>query len=152
MAETFEDRLMADLKDAMRAGDVVRRETIRLLRSALHNARIEQERPLTEAEEQAVLARQIKQRRESIDEFQRGGRQDLVAKEQQELRVLETYMPAQLGSEEIEAEARKAIAATGAQGPREQGKVMAWLAPRLRGKADLKQVGQVVLRLLTEQA
>lgn len=146
----FEDRLMDDLKDAMRAGDQVRRETIRLLRAALHNARIEQGRPLTEAEELAVLQRQVKQRRESIEEFRRGGRQDLADREAQELAILERYLPTQLSPDEIEAEVRQAVTATGARGPREQGKVMSWLAPRLRGKADLSEVSRVVQRVLAE--
>jgi uncharacterized protein YqeY len=142
---------MDDLKHAMRAGETVRRETIRLLRSALHNARIEQGRPLSGDEELAVLQRQVKQRRESIEEFRKGGRQDLVDKEQQELAILEAYLPAQMGAGEIEAAVRQAIAETGASGPREQGKVMAWLAPRLRGKADMGQVSQVAQRALGEQ-
>ena len=147
----LEERLMADLKDAMRSRDSIRLETVRLLRSALHNARIEQGRPLTADEELAVVSRQIKQRRESIEAFEGAGRADLAAKERRELAVLEAYLPPQMGLAEIEAEVRQAIQATGARSPREQGRVMAWLAPRLRGRADLGQIGQVVQRLLSER-
>ncbi len=146
----LEHRLIEDLKDAMRKGDVLRRETIRFLRAAIHNEEIEKGRPLTDAEAHGVIARLIRQHRESIQEFRKAGRTDLVEKEEAELRILESYMPKLMSREEIEAAVRQAIQETGAASARDQGKVMARLAAQLRGKADLAEVSQVVREVLTE--
>ena len=145
------ERLEADQRDAMRIGHTLRLSTIRLLRSAIHNAEIERGGSLSEQElVDGVLARQIRQRREAIAEYQKAGRQDLVDREEAELQVLLAYQPEQLSPIEVEALVRATIAEVGATEPREQGKVMGRLAPRLRGKADLSAVGQLVQRLLAE--
>ena len=150
---SVQDRLEADQREAMRSGHALRLNTIRLLRSAIHNEEIERGRPLTEQEVvEGVLARQIRQRRESIAEFQKAGRQDLVDREEAELQVLLAYQPEQLSEVEVEALARATIGEVGAAGPRDQGKVMGKLASQLRGKADLGAVGQLVQRLLVERA
>jgi uncharacterized protein YqeY len=149
----FRERLEADQRDAMRSGHALRLNTIRLLRSAIHNEEIERGRPLTEQEVmETVLARQIRQRRESIAEFQKAGRQDLVDQEEAELQVLLAYQPEQLSAVEVEALVRATLDEVGAAGPRDQGKVMGKLAAQLRGKADLGAVGQLVQRLLAESA
>jgi uncharacterized protein len=149
----FQERLEADQRDAMRSGHALRLNTIRLLRSAIHNEEIERGRPLTEQEVmETVLARQIRQRRESIAEFQKAGRQDLVDQEEAELQVLLAYQPEQLSAVEVEALVRATLDEVGAAGPRDQGKVMGKLAAQLRGKADLGAVGQLVQRLLAESA
>ena len=149
----FQERLEADQRDAMRSGHALRLDTIRLLRSAIHNEEIERGRPLTEQEVmETVLARQIRQRRESIAEFQKAGRQDLVDQEEAELQVLLAYQPEQLSAVEVEALVRATLDEVGAAGPRDQGKVMGKLAAQLRGKADLGAVGQLVQRLLAERA
>jgi len=155
----LEARLTEDLKAAMRSGDVIRRETIRYLRTALKNEQIalktvdpvSQERPpLTEEEELAVLQRVIKQHRDSIAEFARGNRPDLVAKEQAELEILLEYLPSRpLSTSEIEAAARAAIAELGVSGARGQGAVMRRLAAELRDRADMREVSQIVQRLLS---
>lgn len=149
----LKERLEADQREAMRAGQSLRLSAIRLLRNAIHNEEIACGRPLTDEEiVNTVLARQIRQRRESIAEFQKAGRQDLVDREEAELQVLLAYQPEQLSPLEIEALVRATISEVGATGPRDQGKVMGRLAPQLRGKADLGAVGQLVQRLLAEAA
>jgi uncharacterized protein YqeY len=148
----LEERLMADLKDAMRNRDEVRVSTIRFARAALANEAIDKRRALTEDEVIAVLTRQVKQRRESIEEFGRGNRQDLVDKEQAEMEILLSYLPKQMSREEIAEAARAAIQEAGASGPTDFGKVMSRLAPALRGRADGKLIGEVVRELLAGRA
>lgn len=145
---SLSERLMADLKDAMRNGQEIRKSTIRMARSAIHNEEIEKRRPLTDEEVLGVLSRQVKQRRESIEEFTKGNRMDLVAKEQEEMDIILDYLPQQLSREEIAAAASEAIQEVGAQGAGDFGKVMSRLAPRLKGRADGRQIGEVVRELL----
>lgn len=146
---SLQERLDADLKEAMRRGDAVRRSVIRLAKAAIHNAEIAEGSPLTEAGVTAILLREVKQRRESIAEYRKGNRQDLVAQEEAELAVLWEYLPKQLSRDEIVAEARKIIAETGAQGPADKGKVMGRLMAQLTGKADGREVSEVVSELLS---
>lgn len=129
---------------------MTRRETLRLALNALHNQEIELRAPLDEPGIVAVLQKQAKQRRESIDAFEKAGRADLVAKERAELAVIQSYLPTQLGREEIAERAKRVIADVGASSPREQGKVMQRLMPELKGQADGKLVAQVVSELLSE--
>jgi uncharacterized protein len=146
----LKERLEADQRDAMRSGHSLRLNTIRLLRSAIHNAEIERGGELSDQDLETALARQIRQRREAIAEYQKAKRQDLVDREEAELQVLLAYQPEQLSPIEIEALVRSVIAEVGATGPRDQGKVMGRLAPQLRGKADMGAVGQLVQRLIAE--
>lgn len=142
------DQMMADLKDAMRNHQEIRLSTIRMARAAIINEQIEKRRPLEEAEVLSVLVRQVKQRRESIEEFGKGNRPDLVAKEQAEMEVLLGYMPQQMTREEIEQRARATVQQVGATGPNDFGKVMSKLAPELKGRADGKVISEVVRGLL----
>ena len=174
------ERLTADLMDAMRAGDAVRRDELRGLiaqlkaeqqtkltrtlskqglilhgdnavLSAAQQAEIDHLRgsvALSDDEAQAVLAMRVKQHRQSIDGFRQGKRDDLVKVEEAQLAVDEAYLPTQLGAAEVEQAIQAAIAESGAQGPREQGKVMSLLSARLRGKADMKAVAARVQGLL----
>jgi hypothetical protein len=144
----IQERLVSDLKDAMRSGDVERREAIRMLRSALHNEEIDRRRPLTEPETQAVVSRLVKRHRESIDQFRQGNRPDLVLHEEAQLAALEPYLPRLMPRDQIEAEVRAALAESGASGPRAQGQIMSVLASRLRGKADMGEVSSVLRELL----
>ncbi len=148
----IEERLMADLKDAMRAGDTERREAIRMLRAALKNEQIELGHPLSQAEAEAVVSRVARRHRESIDQFRQGNRPDLIAHEEAQLAALEPYLPQMMSREQIVAEVRSVVAEIGASGPRAQGQIMAELAPRLRGKADLKVVSSVVRELVEADA
>ena len=133
---SLKDQLSADLKEALKEGDEIRKGTIRLLMSVVHNAEIEKGESLDDAGVLGLIAKQVKQRRESAEEFRKGGRQDLVDKEEAEAVILQKYLPPAMPRDEIEAAARKVIAEVGAQGPRDMGKVMGPLAAQLRGRAD----------------
>jgi uncharacterized protein YqeY len=143
-----EERFREELKTAMRGGDTLRRDVIRFALSALNYEEKAKLRPLEEEEKVAVLQRQAKQRRESIDEFKKGNRQDLVDKESAELRLLEEYLPALMDRDAITQHARQAIQDVGAAGPGDRGKVMGRLMPQLRGQADGNAVNEVVSELL----
>ncbi len=145
---TLKEQLQADLKDALRQNDRLRRSVLRLSLAALHNAEISAGQELDEAAAVGVLAKQAKQRKESIEEFRRGNRQDLVEKEEAELAVLSAYLPQQASREEIAEAARQVIQETGASEPRDLGKVMPVLMEQLRGRADGREVNEVVRELL----
>ncbi|MBU6423827.1 MAG: GatB/YqeY domain-containing protein [Chloroflexota bacterium] len=147
MAE-LKARIESDMRASVKAQDVVRRDTLRFALAAVHNEEVERRRELTDEEIVGVLAKQAKMRRESIEAFGKGGRADLVAKETAELRVIEGYLPQQMGRDEIASLARAAIADTGAASPQEQGKVMQKLMPQLKGRAEGKVVAEVVASLL----
>ncbi len=147
---SLKETLPVELKDALRAGDKIKLGTIRLILSAVNYAEIDQQKQLDDPGVHAVIAKMIKQRKESIEAFKAGNRQDLVDVEQAELNVLESYMPKQLTRDEIKAEAKKVIAEVGANKPQDMGKVMGKLTPMLRGKADGKEVAAVVTELLKQ--
>ncbi len=142
------EQLMDDQKDAMRKRQEVRLSAIRMARAAIINESIDKRRPLTDAEVLVVLSRLVKQRRESIEEFTKGNRPDLVAREQEELDLMLSYMPKQMSRDEIAEAARATIQQVGATGPGDFGKVMSKLAPELKGRADGRLVGEVVKTLL----
>jgi uncharacterized protein YqeY len=152
---SLREQLSNDLKEAMRNRQETRKRTLRSVIAALKQAETEldasgQRRQLDDEDILALIAKQAKQRQESITEYQKASRQDLVDEEQAELEILEEYLPRQLTREEIETEARKVIAEVGASGPRDIGKVMRPLMDRLRGRADGREVNQVVRELLAE--
>ena len=147
---SLKDKISDDLKQALRESDDVRKRTLRLLLAAVHNAEIEKGGPLDDSGALAVIAKQAKQRRESAEEFRKGGRQDLVEREEAEEAVLQTYLPAAMSREEIAAAARKVIAEVGAQGPRDVGKVMPVLVKQLAGRAEGSEISAVVRELLAE--
>jgi uncharacterized protein YqeY len=145
---TLRERIQADLNHAVRARDEPRKVALRLLTAALHNADIEAGRPIDDAALVALIQRQVKQRRESIVEFERGGRQDLADRERAEIRVLEAYLPQQADPAEIEAAARAIIAETGAAGTKDIGRVMPALMKQFAGRADGRAINEIVRRLL----
>jgi uncharacterized protein YqeY len=145
---SLKDRLREDLTAAMRSGDVLRRDTLRLVANAAYNLEKRNQRPLSEDELLAVLAREVKTRRESVEAFRNGGREDLATKEEAEIAIVAGYLPAALSDEEIRALISEAIAATGAATARDLGKVMGWLSPRTRGRADGKRVSELVAQAL----
>ncbi len=133
-------RINDELKAAMRSGDAGRRDAIRLVLAAMKQREVDERKDLADADIVGIIDKMIKQRRESIVQFEKGGRQDLADKEKFELDVLQTYMPQALSEAEIDAALAAAIQETGAQGPADMGKVMAALKPRLAGRADMSQV------------
>ncbi|HSP55900.1 MAG TPA: GatB/YqeY domain-containing protein [Dehalococcoidia bacterium] len=145
---SLKDQLAEDLKDAMRQGDETRKTAIRLTIAAIKNAEVAAIKQFEDPDVIGIIAKQAKQRRESIEEFEKANRQDLVDKEAAELKVLEAYLPAQMGRDEVVAEARKVIEEVGAKGPPDKGRVMATLMPRLAGRADGKLVNEAVTDLL----
>ncbi len=142
------ERLQEDLKNAMKSGDARRRDTLRLISSAIKQVEVDSRAMLSEEQVYGVLVSEAKKRRESITEALKAGRQDLVDKEQGELDVIESYLPKQLTREELEAEVRKAIEEAGARTAKDMGNVMKILMPRVRGRADGKLVNEVVKSLL----
>lgn len=132
----------------MRGGDSLRRDTLRMAASAAYNVEKRNQHPLTEDEFLAVLTREVKTRRESVEAYTTAGRQDLADKEQAEIDILAEYLPQALTEAEIAALIDEAIAATGATSARDLGKVMGWLSSRTRGRADGKVVSGLVARTL----
>jgi uncharacterized protein len=137
-----------DVKNAMRAGDTRRRDALRLLTAALKQKEVDERKTLSDADVVAVIEKMIKQRRDSVAQFEQGGRADLVEKENFEIAVLQAYMPAALSDAEIDSAIGEAIAETGAKGPADMGKVMGVLKSRLAGRADMSKVaGRVKAQL-----
>jgi uncharacterized protein YqeY len=142
------DRINTDLKTAMRAKEEVRLLVLRTLLSSINYAEIAKQKKLDDAGIIEVVGKEIKQRRESIEAFDKGNRPDLTAKEKAELAVLQEYMPAQMSRDEITAIVEKVIAEVGPKGPGDKGKVMQKLMPQVKGKADGNEVNGIVTDLL----
>ena len=149
---TLSTRLEAAMRDAMRARDEMRTQTLRMAMAAAHNQKIARGRDLTDDEVVEVLTKQVKQRRESIAMFRDAGREDRAASEEAEAAILAEYLPEQLSEAEIEELARAAIAETGATTTGDLGRVMGALSPRTKGRADGRVVSDVVRRLLGGEA
>jgi uncharacterized protein YqeY len=145
---TLKDTIQANLADAMRNRDEVRKSTLRLLIAAIKNTEIDQGKALDDDAVVTVIQKQVKQRRESIIEFEKGNRPDLVEREAAEAAILQTYLPEQARPEDIEAAARRVIAETGASGPRDIGKVMPVLTREFAGRADGRAINEIVRSLL----
>ncbi len=149
----LKEKLSDDLKEAMRAKDAVGLRTIRSLRAALLEKEIEErtggEARLTEAQELAVVQKQAKQRRDAIAQYEAAGREDLAAKEREELALIETYLPEQLDDAAIRKVVQEIVAAAGATSMRDMGKVMGPAMQRLKGRADGKRVNEIVRELLS---
>lgn len=150
---TLEERLDSDLKDAMRSGDNVRKLAIRAAKTAITEAKVSgtEQRALTEEDVQRILQKQVKQRRDSVAEFTKGGRPDLVEKEMAEIAVLEKYLPQQMSEAEVRAHAAKVIAELGVADMKGLGPVMKRMTADLRGQADGQLVNRVVRELLAPQ-
>jgi uncharacterized protein YqeY len=143
------EQLTTTIAEAMKARDQARLAPLRMLKAALMNREVERGRPLTEAEDLQVVASLVKQRKDSIDQFAKAGRQDLVQKETAELAVIESYLPPALGAEDVERIVADVIAETGATSPKDMGKVMKGIMARLAGaQVDGKAVSEVVRRRL----
>ncbi|HEX4944005.1 MAG TPA: GatB/YqeY domain-containing protein [Usitatibacteraceae bacterium] len=134
---TLKARITEDMKTAMRSGEKDRLSCIRMLQAGIQQREVDERITLDDAQVLAVIDKMIKQRRESVAQFQAGKRADLVAKESAEIAWLTQYLPAQLGDAELEALIREAIAATGAASMKEMGRVMGWLKPKVQGRTDI---------------
>jgi uncharacterized protein YqeY len=145
----LKDRITEDMKAAMKAGAKERLATIRLALAAIKQREVDERISLDDAQVLAVLDKMIKQRRESITQFQTGGRADLVAKETAEIAVLQGYLPAQLTEAEIDEAIAQAIAATGAASVKDMGKVMALVKPKAQGRADLGAISARIKQKLS---
>jgi uncharacterized protein len=143
-------QLNEDLKSSLRSGDKLRTSVIRLLTALIKNREVEKRAPLTEAEAIQAVSASCKQRQEAIEQYRQGGRQDLVDKETAELAILQSYLPAALNPDELQTLVRDAIRDAQAASPREMGKVMALLMPKVTGRADGKVVSNLVREMLSK--
>lgn len=143
------DRLNEDMKQAMKAGDKFRLSTIRLVRASIKNQEIELRRPLDDSEVLQVVSRELKQRRDSLQDFQKAGRDDLVAQVSAEIEIISQYLPTQLTEEEIKQIVLQTIQETGASSKADMGKLMGVLMPKVKGRADGKLVNQLVQQFLS---
>jgi len=146
---SLKEKLNNDLRQAQKSKDEVKRSVLRLVLAAAKNAEIARQAALEDSDILGIIAKETKQREESIAAFKQGNRQDLVAQEETELALLQEYLPQQLTRDEIVAEARKIIEEVGAQEPRDKGKVMPKLIAELKGKADGREINDVVTELLS---
>jgi uncharacterized protein YqeY len=149
---SLKEQLNIDLREALRSGDEHRKAALRMVLAALHNAEIEARGELDDSAILGVLAKEVKQRRESIEEFRKGRREDLVAREEAQLAFIQPYLPQQMTREEIIEAARNVIAEVGARGPADKGKVMPVLINQLRGRADGREINAIVTELLAGSA
>jgi len=150
---SLEERLREDMRSALKAGPPgkLRLSVVRMILAALQNARIEKGSPLDESDELKVLARERKQKQESLEEFRKAHRPDTVARMEEELALIESYLPQQMSRAEVSRLARRVIDETGAGGPRDVGRVMGKLMPQVRGRADGALVNEVVRELLARE-
>lgn len=144
----MKERISADMKQAMRDKDTVRKEVLRMLRAAIQRREVDERIELDEAQILAVIEKQVKQGRDSIEQFDKGGRKDLADKERAEVVILTEYLPEQMSDEDIEAQIKAAIDQTGAASMKEMGKVMGILKPTLQGRADMGAVSMKIKALL----
>ena len=145
---TLRERIQSDITAAMRSGDALRRDVLRMAQNSIYN--IEKARKVTLSEDEilGVLTREVKTRRESVEAFHAGGREDLVAKEEAEIAILQDYLPHPLTEDELRTLVDEGVTVTGASNARDLGKVMGWLSPRTRGRADGKVLSGLVAQAL----
>jgi uncharacterized protein YqeY len=146
---SLKDRITEDMKTAMRSGEKERLATIRLILSAIKQREVDERITLDDGQVLSAIEKMIKQRKESIAQFQAGGRADLVAKESAEIAVLQAYMPAQLSDAELDALIAEAIASTGAASIKDMGKVMGVVKSKAQGRADMAAVGTRIKQKLS---
>lgn len=145
---SLKEQLTSDMKEAMKAHDKDRLAVIRMVRGAIRQQEIDGKKELNDDDVIAVISKEVKMRKDSIDEFSKGGRDDLVAKTQAEIEVLMPYLPQQLSEAEVKVLVEEAVAATKAATPKDMGKVMGVLMPKVKGRADGKMVNTIVRSML----
>ncbi len=147
---SLQERIQTDTTAAMRSGDALRRDVLRMVQNTAYNLEKSRKAELSDEELLAVLAREVKTRRESVDAFRKGGREDLAAKEESEIAILQNYLPQQLTAEELRAEVAAAIAAVGAKSAKDMGAVMKLLTPKLQGRAEGRAISEEVKNQLSK--
>ena len=145
---SLREQIVVDMKDAMRARDTTRLEAVRLLRAAIQRREVDEQIELADDDVLSVIQKMIKQGRDSIAQFEKGDRQDLVEKERAMLAVLEPYLPDALSDEDLSALIAQALTATDAKSMRDMGQVMSWLKPKLQGRADMTAVSAAIRQQL----
>ncbi len=146
---SLKDKIMQNMKEAMKARDQLKLSTLRLLVSEIKNREIDAKGELKDEDILALVQKAVKQRQDSISQYEKGGRQDLAEKEKAEMEILKAYLPEELSREEVLQIIDEAIAATGASSPKEMGKVMREVMPKVKGRADGKLVNELVRKRLT---
>ena len=149
---TLRERIQTEITAAMRSRDALRRDTLRMAENAIYNAEKRDRRPYTDDDVLGILTREVKTRRESVEAFRAAARDELADKEAAEIAILAGFMPQPLADDELVALVDEAVAATGATTPRDLGKVMGWLSPRTRGRADGRRVAELVAARLNDAA
>ncbi|NLB33104.1 MAG: GatB/YqeY domain-containing protein [Tissierellia bacterium] len=144
----LKERLMADLKEAMKSKIKVKKDTVTMVRAAIKQKEVDDRVELSDAEIVDIIAKQIKQKKDSISDFEKGNRQDLVDLTQEEIKILLEYLPPQLSDEDLDSIVKDAIEATGAQTKKDLGKLMALIMPKVKGKADGKRVNENVAKYI----
>ena len=147
---SLRDRIQTDVTAAMRSGDALRRDVLRMAQNAIYAIEKKDRRELSDDDVATILTREVKTRRESVEAFRKGSREDLAAREEAEIAILAEYLPEQLDEAAIQGLVREAVAATGASSARDLGKVMGWLSPKTRGRADGRRVSELVAQALAQ--
>jgi uncharacterized protein YqeY len=145
---SLRDRIQSDVTAAMRSRDSLRRDVLRMTQNAVYLVEKRDRRELGDDDIAGIVAKEVKTRRESVEAFRKGGREDLATKEEAEIAILTGYLPEQLDDDAIATLVTEAVAATGASSARDMGKVMGWLSPRTKGRADGRRVSELVARAL----
>jgi uncharacterized protein len=148
---SLRDRLQTDVTAAMRSGDALRRDVLRMAQNAVYLVEKRDRRTLTDDDIAGILTREVKTRRESVEAFRKGGREELAAKEEAEIAILQGYLPEQLDDATLEGLVAEAVSTTGATSARDMGKVMGWLSPRTKGRADGRRLAELVAAALARQ-
>lgn len=144
----LKEKLMEDLKDSMKSKDKVRKNVVTLVRAAIKQREVDERIELDDTDIIDIIAKQIKQKKDSIEDFEKGNRQDLIDLTNEEIKILLDYLPPQLSEEELDSIVKSAVEQTGAQTKKDLGKLMALIMPQVKGKADGKQVNQIVAKYL----
>lgn len=144
----LKDKLMEDLKISMKSKEKVKKNVVTMIRAAIKQREVDERIELDDTDIIDIIAKQIKQKKDSIDDFEKGNRQDLIDLTNEEIKILLDYLPPQLSEEELDVIVQKAIAETGAQTKKDLGKLMALIMPQVKGKADGKLVNQIVAKYL----
>jgi len=144
----LKEKLMEDLKDAMKSKSKVKKDTVTMVRAAIKQREVDERIELSDTEIVDIIAKQIKQKKDSIPDFEKGNRQDLVDLTNEEIKILLEYLPPQLSDEDLESIVKEAIEKTGAQSKKDMGKLMAFIMPKVKGKADGKHVNEIVAKYI----